>query len=80
MHQRYERWLAEKEAQGITFTDEQRRWLDAIEDHIATSLTIEPDDFEEVPFSQLGGLGKAHQLFGDQLNPLLEELNERLAA
>ena len=80
VHQRYEHWLAEKEAQGITFTDEQRRWLDAIEEHIATSLTIEPDDFEEVPFSQLGGLGKAHQLFGYRLNPLLEELNERLAA
>jgi hypothetical protein len=29
---------------------------------------------------QTGGLGKAHQLFGDQLPKLLEELNEALAA
>ncbi len=30
--------------------------------------------------NQHGGLGKAHQLFGDGLNKLLEELNETLAA
>jgi len=49
-------------------------------DHIATSLSIEPDDFDYAPFSQQGGLGKAHQLFGDQLLPLPEELNLVLAA
>jgi type I restriction enzyme R subunit len=30
--------------------------------------------------SQCGGLGKAHQLFGEQLPKLLDELNEVLAA
>ena len=32
------------------------------------------------PFNQRGGLGMAHQLFGDQLPKLLDELNEVLAA
>lgn len=32
------------------------------------------------PFSQHGGLGKVHQLFGDKLNAIIEELNETLAA
>jgi type I restriction enzyme R subunit len=32
------------------------------------------------PFSQQGGLGKVHQLFGDKLNTIIEELNETLAA
>ena len=32
------------------------------------------------PFNQQGGLGKAYQLFGDQLPKLLDELNEVLAA
>jgi hypothetical protein len=32
------------------------------------------------PFNQIGGLGKAHQLFGDQLPKLLEELNGVLVA
>jgi hypothetical protein len=33
-----------------------------------------------VPFSTMGGLAKVHQLFGDRLPKLLEEMNERLAA
>ena len=77
---RYQEWLTEKAAQGVTFTADQRRWLDAIKDHIANSLAIEQDDLEEVPFNTIGGLGRAYDLFGERLNPLLEELNTRLAA
>ena len=65
---------------GTKFTADQLAWLGLIRDHIATSLSIEPDDFESVPFNQMGGLGKAHQLFGDSLSALLEELNTTLAA
>ena len=46
----------------------------------ATSLSIEPEDLDLSPFNQRGGLGKAHQLFGEQLPELLEELNTALAA
>ncbi len=49
-------------------------------EHIATSLAIEPEDFETGWFGQHGSLGKAHALFGDTLRPLMAELNERLAA
>jgi type I restriction enzyme, R subunit len=49
-------------------------------EHIATSLEIQPDDFQDGWFGQHGSLGRAHTLFGEQLNPLLAELNERLAA
>lgn len=41
---------------------------------------IEPDDFEYAPCAQEGGLGKVYQLFGDELNALIEQLNESLAA
>ena len=41
---------------------------------------IERDDFEFAPFAQEGGLGKVYQLFGDELNALIEQLNESLAA
>ena len=51
-----------------------------IRDHIAASLGIEPDDFECAPFAQEGGLGKVVQLFGDDLNMFIEQLNESLAA
>ena len=33
-----------------------------------------------VPFNQKGGLGKVYALFGEELEPLLDELNEVLAA
>ncbi|HEX8978644.1 MAG TPA: type I restriction-modification enzyme R subunit C-terminal domain-containing protein [Parasulfuritortus sp.] len=62
------------------FTPEQFHWLEMIRDHIAANLGIEPDDFEYAPFAQEGGLGKVHQLFGDRLNVIIEELNETLAA
>jgi type I restriction enzyme R subunit len=78
--ERYRAWLAGKEAAGVAFTPQQRQWLDAIKDHIASSLRIEPDDLEEPPLKQLGGLGKAHEVFGDRLPALLEELNGSLAA
>jgi type I restriction enzyme R subunit len=77
---RFESWLAEKARTGSVFAGEQLAWLHLIRDHIATSLSIEPDDFDYAPFSQRGGLGKAHQVFGERLPKLLDELNEVLAA
>ncbi len=77
---RFNEWLMDKAKAGVSFTPDQLAWLSLIRDHIATSLSIEPDDFDYAPFSQRGGLGKAHQLFGEQLPNLLDELNEMLAA
>ena len=73
-------WLAGDQPYGKKFSDEQMRWLDMIRDHIAANLGIEPNDFEYAPFAQHGGLGKVHQLFGNKLNNILQELNEMLAA
>jgi type I restriction enzyme R subunit len=80
VHERFDAWITQQEASGRSFTDEQRAWLERIRDHIAASLTITFDDFEAVPFVQHGGAGKAVELFGDDLSPLLEELTEVLAA
>ncbi len=78
--ERFHEWLMDKAKAGAVFTPEQLAWLNLIRDHIATSLSIEPEDFDSVPFNQQGGLGKAHQLFGDTLPNLLDELNRVLAA
>lgn len=74
----YTGWLLQQANKGRKFTPAQREWLNAIKDHVATSLKIEKDDFDDVPFNQIGGLGKVFQLFGSELEPLLEELNEVL--
>ena len=55
-------------------------WLEMIQAHIVANLTIERDDFNFVPFAQEGGIGKVYQLFGEQLWPMLDEINEVLAA
>jgi hypothetical protein len=34
---------------------------------VATSLAIEPEDFEYKPFNRRGGPGRAYQLFGDDV-------------
>jgi type I restriction enzyme R subunit len=90
--ERFNEWLMDKakaasqlstinsQPAAPVFTPEQLSWLNLIRDHIATSLSIEPEDLELSPFNQRGGLGKAHQLFGEQLPKLLDELNEVLAA
>ena len=78
--ERFTNWLAQQETTGRSFTDEQRRWLEMMRDHVATSLEIEVEDFDYAPFAEEGGLGRAQQVFGDQLRPILNELNKALAA
>ncbi|MFO0836921.1 MAG: DEAD/DEAH box helicase family protein [Phycisphaerae bacterium] len=80
VEQRYAAWLAEKAKAGITFAPPQRKWLDAIKDHIAASLAIDAEALEDVPFKQMGGLGAAYEVFGESLPTLLSEMNERLVA
>ena len=77
---RFANWIAQQENSGRKFTAEQMRWLEMIRDHVATSVEITPEAFDFNPFSQAGGLGRAAQLFGKDLRPLLDELNEALAA
>lgn len=49
-------------------------------DHIATSLELEVDDFDLTPFTDAGGLAKASRVFGKELQDIVRELNEVLAA
>ena len=76
----FKAWLAQQAASGKAFTPEQQQWLEMIRDHIAASLGIEIDDFDLPPFSQQGGLGRVHQLFGAELPKVIEELNRELVA
>jgi type I restriction enzyme R subunit len=55
-------------------------WLHMIRDHIAASLSIEPDDLELSPFDRKGGLGRFYEVFGDNYEAILHELNIELVA
>ena len=78
--ERFQGWLAMQETAGRAFTEEQVRWLEAIRDHIAGSVSMEMGDFQYAPFSQQGGLSKAYELFGEELQEIVEELNVELVA
>ena len=78
--QNFEKWLKEQEKKGRKFTDEQIEWLKMIKDHIATSAEISKDDFDLPPFNEKGGLIKFYNLFKDEMDKILEELNKELVA
>ncbi len=80
VNQNFEKWLKEQEKKGRKFTDEQIEWLKMIKDHIATSVEISKDDFDYPPFNEKGGLIKFYNLFGDEMDKILKELNEELVA
>jgi len=80
VNERFEHWLAAQEQGGRALTAEQREWLEMIRDHIAASVSIGVEDFDYAPFYERGGATRAHQVFGEKLTDILEELNEVLVA
>ncbi|WP_158884935.1 type I restriction-modification enzyme R subunit C-terminal domain-containing protein [Rhodanobacter sp. L36] len=78
---RFQAWIFRHNAQRATsFTDEQTQWLRLIKDHIASSCSISREDFDYAQLADKGGLQKAWNVFGEQLDGLLLEMNEELVA
>lgn len=74
-------WVWKKQqGASIKFTKEQMDWLYMLKEQIATSVHIETDDLDYTPFDAKGGRGKMWQLFGDEMEKIINELNEALAA
>jgi type I restriction enzyme R subunit len=77
----FQTWIMQRHAGNPDkFNEEQMSWLQMIRDHVANSYHIERDDLELAPFDSKGGLGKMYQLFGGEMDRVLDELNEVLAA
>ena len=81
MRKNFQTWIMQQHA-GTTekFNEEQMNWLRMLRDHIAHSCHVDRDDLDYSPFDAQGGLGKMWQLFGEGMDPLLDELNEALVA
>ena len=73
-------WTLRRNAGNVHFTDEQMEWLRLIKDHIAVSLSIEPEDLDLSPFDRKGGLGRFYDVFGDSYEAILLEMNVELVA
>lgn len=77
----FQQWILKKNAgQHNRFSKEQMEWLYMLKDQIATSIHIEADDLDYTPFDAKGGRGKMWQLFGEEMDEIIQELNEALAA
>ena len=77
----FQRWILKyNQSVSTKFSEEQMEWLRMIRDYISSSFHIEKDDFDLAPFDAKGGLGKMHQLFGNEMKSLIEELNKALVA
>lgn len=74
------RWTLKRNAGAVHFSEEQMEWLRLIKDHIAVSLSIEPEDLELSPFDHRGGLGRFYEVFGEQYEEILKEMNIELVA
>ena len=77
----FRKWIFKQNAgQHNRFNSEQMDWLRMLKEHVLSSYHIEVKDLDLTPFDAKGGRGKMHQLFGNQMNDIIEELNEVLAA
>jgi type I restriction enzyme, R subunit len=66
---------------GRELTEEQAKWMERIRQHLVQNLSIEPQDFDDIPvLLDRGGWGRANRTFDGQLTELLDQLNEELVA
>lgn len=64
-----------------SFTPEQQQWLLLVEAHLIENLTIDLSDFDLLPvFARRGGLNQATRIFAGQLQDVIGQLNEAVAA
>jgi type I restriction enzyme R subunit len=77
----FNKWIFKQHiGQHNRFTPEQLGWLRMLKDHVISSYHIEIEDLDFTPFDAKGGRGKMYQLFGSDMNDIMNELNEVLAA
>lgn len=77
----FKTWIFKQNAgQHNRFTTEQMEWLRMLKEHVLSSYHIELNDLDYTPFNAKGGKGKMYQLFGNEMNTIIDELNEVLAA
>jgi type I restriction enzyme R subunit len=77
----FRKWIfKQNEGKHNRFSTEQVDWLRMIKDHIVSSYHIEIDDLDYTPFDANGGRGRMYQLFGKDMEEVIDELNQVLVA
>jgi type I restriction enzyme, R subunit len=80
VNRNFQDWVFGKQAGALKFSEEQMEWLRLIKEHVMSSFCLEQGDLDFAPFDAKGGVGKMYQLFGDEMDAIIQEINEGLAA
>ena len=80
VHERYAGWLTQQSQAGVTFSPAERWWLDKMVEVIAVSAGISPDDLDNAPFTERGGVDGAIRDLGPNTERLIDQLNTNLTA
>ena len=81
VEQRFNLWIGRQKKAGRDYDEQQINWLKAIKDYLAANVEIAPADLmKDQPFTACGGVVAARKLFGAELNGMLDEMTEALAA
>jgi type I restriction enzyme R subunit len=80
VNRNFQEWVFRKQAGAAPkFSEEQVEWLRMMKDYIATLFHLEAENLEYEPFG-IGGTIKMYDLFGDEMDRIIQEFNEALAA
>ena len=61
---------------GKSFSDDEKKWLNWIGNHLISNLLIEKKHFNMIPFSKHGGWKKADDVFNGNLEEIICQLND----
>lgn len=71
---RFELWKGRQIKRGIEFTQEQKELLTIIKDYIVANAYVNAEDMQDA-LSDKGGIFKARQVFGQNLDSILDNLS-----
>lgn len=81
---RLAKWLDQQSRRGVTYSEQQKRWLTTIVDVLKTNIHVGVDDLDQLPLSSLGGVDRFAQDFSvttlEEAQAVLDELNLELTA
>ena len=80
VHERYAGWLTQQGQAGVAFSTAERWWLDRMVEVIAVSAGVSPDDLDNAPFTERGGVDGAIRDLGPRAATLIDHLNAELTA
>jgi len=73
-NQRFNLWMGRQLKKGINYSEDQKEWLTLIKNYIIANVYIESNDIQDA-MADKGGIFKAKQIFGQELEPILEDLS-----